>query len=241
LKETCNAMNKDKHQAAIDALSELMRSELDCDSRGRFACVNRLAVLAQKLQIEMNPRPEDMDEQQNEYGINVADHGIIRGGGAMGAAMYGGDQAQMAREMLAMIGPAMGGLQGNNEAKKRESMARELNELLDARNRFLFGTGAQDPEAVAAAARLTKRINVLTELVSQEEEEEKPHAQAPELHVVPAVDVRRHQAGEGHGQGDAPHARRALPDGEGGREGALREGGEAGGLQEGVDIGDGAA
>jgi hypothetical protein len=230
-------MHKDKHQAAIDALSELMRSELDGDMRGRFACVNRLAVLAQKLQIEMNPRPEDMDEQQNEYGINVADHGMIRGGNAM----YGGDQQQMAREMLAMLGPAMGGLQGNNEAKKRESMARELNELLDARNRFLFGTGAQDPEAVAAAARLAKRINVLTELVSQEEEEEKPHAQAPELHVVPAVDVRRHQAGEGHGQDDAPHARRALPDGEGGREGALRAGGEAGGLQEGVDIRDGAA
>ena len=43
-------MNKDKHQAAIDALSELMRSELDGDMRGRFACLNRLAVLAQKLQ-----------------------------------------------------------------------------------------------------------------------------------------------------------------------------------------------
>ena len=97
-------MNKDKHQAAIDALSELMRSELDGDMRGRFACVNRLAVLAQKLQIEINPRPEDMDEhEQDAYGINVVDHGIIRGGGAM----HGGDQQQMAREMLAMIGPAM--------------------------------------------------------------------------------------------------------------------------------------
>jgi hypothetical protein len=28
-------MNKDKHQAAIDALSELMRSELDGDKIGR--------------------------------------------------------------------------------------------------------------------------------------------------------------------------------------------------------------
>jgi hypothetical protein len=226
-------MNKDKHQAAIDALSELMRSEIDSDSRGRFACLNRLAVLAQKLQIEMNPRPEDMDER-NDHDMNVIDHGMIRGG----AAMYGGDQAQMAREMLAMIAPAMSGLHGNNEAKKREALARELNELLSARITLQHSTLPPDPEAVA---RITKRINVLTERVSQEEEQENPYAQAPELHVVPAVDVRRHQAGEGHGQVDAPHARRALPDGEGGREGALPAGGEAGGLQEGVDIGDGAA
>jgi len=155
-------MNKDKHQAAIDALSELMRSELDGDMRGRFACVNRLAVLAQKLQIEMNPRPEDMDaHEQDAYGINVVDHGIIRGGGAM----HGGDQQQMAREMLAMIGPAMSGLQGNNEAKKRESMARELNELLTARRMLQID---QQPDA-DAVAKLTKRINALTDLVSQEE------------------------------------------------------------------------
>jgi hypothetical protein len=226
-------VNKDKHQTALDALSELMRSEIDSDSRGRFACVNRLAVLAQKLQIEMNPRPEDMDAHDvgDDYGMNQIG-GIVRGGGA-----YGGDQAQMAREMLTMLGPAMSGLQGNNKAKEREAMARELNELLDARARLQ--NTAVDPDLVAggraAVAALTKRINVLIERVSQEEETD------GQVHVVPAVDVRRHQAGEGHGQVDAPHARRALPDGEGGREGALREGGEAGGLQEGVDIGDGAA
>lgn len=221
-------MNKEKHQAAIDALSELMRSELDGDARGRFASVNRLAVLAQKLQIEMNPRPEDMDQYNDGMMMEAQiGGGIIRGGG-----IYGGDQAQMAREMLAMIGPAMNGLQGNNEAKRRESMARELTELLTARS-VLQNSKEPDAEAVA---RLTKRIHVLTERVSQEEEQENPDAHAPEVHVVPALGVRGHQAGEDRGQGDAGHACGALPDGEGGGDGALRAGGEAWPPQEGVGV-----
>lgn len=221
-------MNKDKHQAAMDALSELMRSELDSDARSRFACVNRLAVLAQKLQVEMNPRPEDADQQLygNEVGdFNVQNHMALVGGG-----MHGGDQAQMAREMLAMLGPAMSGLQGNTEAKKREAMARELNEVIAARQ-LLRDEVNPDLEAMA---RLTDRINVLIDRVSREEEQEKPHA-PEQLHVVPALGLRRPQAGEARGQ-DAPDARRAVPDGEGGGEGALPAGDEAGGLQEGVGV-----
>ena len=234
-------MDEQKHTAVMDALAELIRSQLAGKDRARFACVKRLAVIGQKLMTEMRPGADDAETNVNfENGDDIGDGIGVYGGrrlGQIGGIVGGGgDQQQMVREMLALVGPAMSGLHGQNDARRRESMARELNELLDARVRLMdertspLGAG---PSA-AAVERLTRRIDAI--LVAMGEDEQK-EGDEDGLSVVSAVDVRRHQAGQGERVLDAAHADGAFADGEGRRAGALRQGDEARGAPDGVGIG----
>ena len=224
------SMDKDKHKAALDALSELIRGELAGDDRARFSRVGRLAVIGQKLMLEMAPRASDVDEDDpdadiiGEYGDGPFQRRRRRGALVLGG---GNDQQQMVRETLAMIAPAMGGLQQHNVARRRESAARELNELLSARE-ALQGTVANAP----AVEKLTKRIDAI--LAAMGEEDKPPQGDEDGLSMVPAVDVRRHQARPDFGGFNAGDPYGPFPHGEGGGAGALRAGDEARGAPEGV-------
>lgn len=48
-------MDQDKHKAAMSAISDLIRSQLEGEDRTRFASVKRLAVIGQKLMTELRP------------------------------------------------------------------------------------------------------------------------------------------------------------------------------------------
>jgi len=214
------SMDKDKHKAALDALAELIRGELAGEDRARFSRVCRLALIGQKLMVELNPRAEDVDEEiegdefhqlGGVYPARRRRHGEL----ILGA---GNDQQQMVRETLAMLGPAMGGLQQQNDARRRESMARELNQLIDARE-------VLKEQDQAAAGMLTKRIDAILAAMG---EEEKPKGDEDGLSVVPAVDVRRHQAEPSLGRLNEDDPQWSLADGEGGGAGALRAGDEPG-------------
>jgi hypothetical protein len=193
--------------------------------------VNRLTVLASKLQME-DAKPEDMDDENvpgmdDGMGFNVV--------GGIRAQRIGhvqaGDQAQLVREMLSAVGPQLEAQSAASQARERSEMARELNELLDARARVQFGDSA-DPEMVAM---LTKRIRALSARIAQQEDSEDDAAtdvsMAPErdLHVVHPFGLRGHQAGEGGRVLDAREPRRLVADGEGGGEGAAQARAEAGG------------
>src|SRR5258708_36062278 len=196
-------MDEVKHKAAVDALNDLILSELQRDSRHRFASVKRLSVIAQRLLIECAPRPED---------ATVPEIGDYDGEGMMAPRLHGdfigagNDQAQMVREMVGIFSPAMRAQETSNRAKERETTARELNEVLDARERL------QDEER----APVTARINEILKEMSQDDG----------LSLVPAGDERRHQVGAIVVRGDAGHPERALPDSAGSRESALQAGDE---------------
>jgi len=208
-------MNEQKHKAALDALSDLIRSQLDSEDRGRFASVKRLSVIGQKLMTEMTPRAEhaQQDRDMADYGDDDGNgFGMIRNP----IAIRGNDQQQMVREVMALAGPIFGGMQNEQNAKKRESRARELNELISARATL----GGETPI-------LTNRINeILSEMGANEDG----------LSMVPAVDVRRHQAGPIGGVLDAIDAQRPLADGEGRGPGALQAGDEARNAANGVGL-----
>ncbi len=216
-------MDQDKHKEVMGALSDLIRSQLEGEDRMRFACVKRLAVIGQKLMTEMSPRPEDaqLDDEFNDEGGEFIVPRARRGRMIVG----GNDQQQMVREVMALAGPAFSGIQGQSDAKRRESVARELNELLAARTLL---------ETPAAIEKLTKRIDAILAAMN---EEDKKEGDEDELHVVPAVDVRRHQAGQNGRVIDAAYADGAVPDGEGRYEGALPAGNEAWGAPNGVGFG----
>ena len=223
--EVSMSMDKDKHKhkAALDALSELIRGELAGEDRARFSRVGRLALIGQRLMVEMNPRAEDVDDEPD-----VEDFGQLgayypprrRRRGAELAIGPGADQQQVVREMLAMFTPAMGGLQQQNSARRRESTARELNELLSARE-MLQGVVANEP----AVEKLTKRIDAILAAMS---EEEKPKGDEDGLSMVPAVGVRRHQTEPGLGGLDQGDPQWPLADREGGGEGTFGAGDNAG-------------
>jgi len=226
-------MDKTKLKTAMDALTDLMRSELDSEERGKFARVNRLTVLASKLQME-DAQPEDMDDENQVGAGDLYGDGMgmnIIGPAHRIAPHVGGDQAQMVREMLGAIGPQMEAQSASNRARERSEMARELNELLDARARVQFGDNA-DP---AMAAMLTKRIKALSAQIAQQEDNEDdaatdiPLAPERDLHVVHPFGLRGHQAGEGGRLLDPGEPRRLVADGEGGGEGAAQARAEAGG------------
>jgi hypothetical protein len=221
-------MDQTKHKAVMDALSELIRSQLEGDDRHRFASAHRLAVIGQKLMLEMAPRPEDISLDEDENMMGDDGFGIPIRRARRGVMIRGGDdQQQMVRETMAMIGPVFNGLQEQNGAKLREARARELNDLIGAR--ALLSVGADRDET--AKTKLTKRIDaILTEIAKEEGDEDG-------LRVVPAVDVRRHQAGPGERIIDKADTERPLAHGKAGDELALRARDAVRGAPDGVGVG----
>lgn len=217
-------MDQEKHKAAMNALSELIRSQLEGEERGRFASVKRLAVIGQKLMTEMSPRPEDVEDYFEGNDIVGAGNYDFPRPRQMGQIIgAGNDQQQMVREVMAMLSPAFSNIEKQNDAQRRASVARELNELLRARERLtdLAQAAVYQPGAIE---KLTTRIEtILFEMVR----EEKKEGDEDGLHMVPAVDVRRHQAGENGLVFDEANPDLVVPYGEGRRAGALPEGDEA--------------
>jgi hypothetical protein len=229
-------MDQEKHKTVMGALSELIKSQLEGEDRHRFASVKRLAVIAQKLMMEMGPRAGDAQANADFENGDFGERGMGVYNGIGGALIGGGgDQQQMVRETMAMMAPMLSGLQGQTEGRRRESVARELNELLDARGRLSMPVpGVRDGADEAAIVRLTKRIDAI---LAAMEEEEKTEGDEDGIPVVSAVDVRRHQADEGHRVIDAAYVDGARPDGEACGALALRARDEAGGAPDGVGHG----
>jgi hypothetical protein len=211
-------MNDAKHKAAMDALNDLILSELQSGDRQRFASVKRLSVIAQRLLLQNNPTAEDVgvdgdeDVDGDEYGMVMprrrrhVGNAVIMGAGA--------DQHQQLREMLAMLGPAIGGLKNQSDARREESVARELNELLQARQEL------QGLERLPIQKRIDTILVAMGEETAKEGDEDG-------LLLVPTVDVRRHQVGAGLGGFDPAGRDRPFPYGEGRDPRAVEEGREA--------------
>ena len=206
-------MDQAKHKAALDALTDLMLSELGGDGRDKFARVNRLTTLASKLQME-SARPEDMDPS---HGIDMIGdfHGnMLPARGVIGGIGQLGDQAQAVREMLQLMAPQIDAQAASAEARQREAMASELNRLLSARK---LAQAANDHEL---DMQLDKRIKVLArEIAEQESETDDNATDIPvqpdrELRVVYPLALRGHQAREERLL-DVGEPRGAGPDGEG--------------------------
>jgi hypothetical protein len=211
-------MDEGKHKAVVDALAELIRSQLASSERDRFASVSRLAVIGQKLLFERAPRPGDADADED---VDMEDdHGIVfpRRRARANLLVAGNDQQQMVREMVAMLAPAMTGLQQQNVARSFEARARELNELFEAKDRL--GGSENKP----ALDKVTKRIDAIIAMMG---EEDGAKGDEDGLSMVPAVDVRRHQAGPAFVGVDTGDADGAVADREGGGAGAVRTGDEA--------------
>jgi len=190
-------MDSAKHKAAVDALNELILSELQSEGRDRFGSVQRLSVIAQKLLMANTSdlRPEHVHMPRGEF---------FEMGDAVMANPYppligaGNDQAQMVREMLAAFNPAMESQKEQNVAREREAVARELNQLLSAREKM-------DP---AGADLVTGRINeILNDMKYGKEDEDG-------LSLVPALDVRRREIGTRIGEHHEAGTERPLADGE---------------------------
>lgn len=207
----------------MDALADLIRSQLESGDRARFASVKRLAVIAQKLMMELAPSAADAEQDADfALGDDFAMGPIVRNRNVIGGLRAGDDQQQMVREVMAAIGPVVGGQQRLNVAKRRESMARELNDLLDARGRLSMPVpGIREFADDAAIRSLTRRIDAILAEVATDEQTE---GDEDGLHVVPAVDVRRHQAGQGIPVDDDVDPQRPFADGEAGDEGAVHAG-----------------
>lgn len=195
-------MDETKFKTAMVALTDLMRSELDGDDRHKFARIGRITVLAQKLQMEGNPRPEDMDQEGAMMGMDpYGGYGAIMPGRAVPMLGAGNDQQQMVREMLGVLGPQLTASGDASRARVRADQARELNDLMMAHRMSQTGDDA-DP---AMAAQLQKRIKTLTAQMSAEEEEEIEDGKAadvpvhpgPDVHVVHPFHVRGREIGEG--------------------------------------------
>lgn len=195
-------MNKDRHQAAVAAMTELIRGELDSDDRARFARVQRLCRAAHKLLLEGDVRAKDFRGPGPQNGMGAIFPGAAWDGidgeiqdppdlgeaypqAGMGQFMQMPgvplDQAGLVRQMLQMMGP----LNLQNEARAKESEAHELNELLMARRML---EGSNEPAEKDTAARLTARIDALTARIGKEQ----PHAAAD---LVLAEPLRRHPPG----------------------------------------------
>ena len=191
-------MDNAKHKAALDALNDLILSELQGEGRQRFASVKRLAMIAQKLLLENDLRPEDARRPRFPGDIDGDFDGpdFVGGGGQLQVAGgFGGDQNQMVREMFAAFNPMLKAQQEQNVAKERETLARELNQLLVARDKL----------KPSERFPVTERINeILTEMKGKEDG----------LSLVPAFDVRRHQTGTNLERNDQGRFKRTFPDGE---------------------------
>lgn len=228
-------MDAAKHKAALNALNELMVSELSGEGRDKFARVNRLTVLASKLQME-EPKPEDVSQENQNLEDGAYGFGGIGGGGAMMANPYpigrvvgaGGDQLQLVHEIVAMAGPHLEAQASAARAQQRKAMASELNELIKARAQLIAIGGEHEQ-----ARQLTKRISELTQTFAQEDpDDEKPADNIPaypdrELRVVHPVDVRGHQARDDRRLLDAGDIGRAIANREAGGAGVIEARAEA--------------
>lgn len=187
-------MDDSKHKAAVDALNNLILSELQSEERGRFGSVQRLATIAQKLLMANTGLLRPEDAREHVRGLGEFDVGDI------GGAMMGGghDQAQMVREMLAAFKPAMSSQETQNVAREREAIARELNQLISARAKM---------SPVEAAPVIERIDRILKEMKTWKEDEDG-------LSLVPTLDVRGREAGARFGEPDEACADRAIADGE---------------------------
>lgn len=197
-------MNGDKHAAAMSALNELILSELQSEDRNRFASVQRLSVIAQKLLL-CNTEALHPEDARNRHHHHFGGYGAVQLGDAedVGPNPYvmqmplPPDQGQMVREMLAAINPIAKSTKEQNDAKKRASLAAELNQLMLARERAQFHE----------RNLLTERIEEILKEMRKGDEDE--------LSLVPAVPVRGHQAGTDVDGDDESGPERACADGEG--------------------------
>lgn len=212
-------MNEEKHKVVMDALADLIRSELDSTSRSRFASVQRMAVLGQKLQLEMHPRPEDAEEGYDEH-MGDIDGGIIARPRRAMRMVGGGDQMQLVHEMMAMAQPLLEGNKQQVIAAQRASEASELRDLIETVKMFPEG----DPSMEAVRQRICSLMADIKSVQPTTVEDYLKEGDEDGLHMVPAVDVRRHQAGQDGPIIDADHDERPFADREGGDDAALREG-----------------
>jgi hypothetical protein len=212
-------MDQQKHAAAVTALVELIRSELDsADQPVQFARVQRLAMMGQALKREGAKRAKDFAGAAG--GMNVGGLGGMimnnqlmacdnddvdeAGGLVRGGAIYEGpaDQAGMFRQLMQLLADKnQNDAQGNAQAN-RKAMAIELHELLRSRklatdNRELLAT-------------IDARLTELQELMAKEDDN---------AHVVSAQHVRGHSPRLGapqQDQGDDPGPVAAGEDRDGG-------------------------
>jgi len=204
-------MDAEKHQTAVLAITDLIRSEIDSPDREKFARIERLCQIGKKLLLEGAKRVKDFRGPQIVAGADFVcqDDDVDEGYQAM--PMPEGDTAGLFRGMIQMLGPT---LQAQGEAAKartRDGWVDELNGLL--RTKSLLEKNPTTPEQ---RTRIDQRIDDLTIRISKE---------IDNADVVPAKPVRRHPPRVEAG-GDPPHDLRALPPGADRDDGPLPEGGE---------------
>jgi hypothetical protein len=199
-------MNAEKLQNALRALTDLMDDILASDEAGRFARIQRLSVIAQKLQNEGPVSAKDFALQNANFGEDEYVGGgagiVVRNPGRIyGNPLGDGDTI---RNVMDALMPTMAAQGAAATARQRRDQAEELNGLVEARERL-------ESEPVARA-QLTQRINTLLEHVSGEEESN----HAAEVQVVPAELLRGHLAGAEDGAADAGDDPGPVVDGEAG-------------------------
>ena len=167
-------MNIEKLQTAIRALTDLMADELASAAPDRFARVQRLAILTQKLQKEAATNVKDFAALQmgqpnimpNVIGMgdNVEDYGEVGGIHAMPRYVRPiGAEGDTVRNVVDALMPTMQAQGDAAQARGRRDRAGELNELIDAREQL----GA-DTEA---GRKLSKRIAQLVGDVTEDTED----------------------------------------------------------------------
>jgi len=209
-------MSKEKFDAALAAMTEVVRSVLDGTEANRFAKASALCALTQKVAIHATP-PRIGDVKNlvaprwgNAIGydapLNENDMGEF-----IGQEMYPTPhtaQGEFQRQVLMAIQPLLA-------TQRRSQETSELNSLTLAREELRRGGDH------AAVAKLSTRINELIDAVAA------PTKETLHADVVLAEPVRGHStgvAGEGENEGDDL---RAVAPGEGGDDGAHSGSGEA--------------
>jgi hypothetical protein len=214
-------VNEEKHAAAVTALSELMRSELEGDDPHRFKRIQNLSMITIALQREVKiKRVKDIQGRGNGIVINPIGGGLIHGlhpgydapdpyddnvpdgGVAMGGMMMNGpvDQAGLLREAIRMFAPKLKADEQEAVMRRRTAWASEFSQLLDVRKQLSDPTvRIEKRDDLAASIQL--RIESLSKLISGADAPADPDALTPaaltkdNAHaLVPAHPVRRHQA-----------------------------------------------
>jgi len=223
-------VNTEKLQTALRSLTELMDDVLDSDEPGRFARIQRLAVLAQKLQNEGANTVKDFATVHMCGADDVGYDGIIGGPGVIDVArprLGGLGDGDTIRNVMDALMPNLAAQGGAATARQRRDSAEELNELITARARFGGGTGEY--------RRLTRRIENLVDNITEETDH------AAELPVVPTELLRGHLPGAEDGAANTGDAPGAVIDGEAGSAGPVEASpGVASALTVGVSLGLGA-
>jgi hypothetical protein len=204
-------MDQHKHTAAVAALIDLIRSELDSTEPVQFSRVQRLAAMGQALKREGAKRAKDFAAAAGGMNVGGQLGGFMNGGGfgmacndddvdeagglARAVANYEGpaDQAGLMRQLLQLLGDKNQNEAQLNAQTNRKSMAAELRELLAAR-KLAEGSVANLPLIATIDARITE----LQELMAKEDDN---------AHVVSAKPLRGHPARLGapdQDQGDDP-------------------------------------